>query len=77
MKNLKKIKGDASSRVYYRIKNTDFILMDANPKTNEKLFKAKSHKLHFSKSHFDTSAAAEGLFVYSSDSQSGTNYQLT
>ena len=31
------IKGDASFRVYYRIKNTDFILMDANPKTNEKI----------------------------------------
>ena len=35
--SLVKIKGDASSRVYYRIKNTDFILMDANPKTNEKI----------------------------------------
>ena len=35
--SLVKIKGDASFRVYYRIKNTDFILMDANPKTNEKV----------------------------------------
>ena len=35
--SLVKIKGDASFRVYYRIKNTDYILMDANPKTNEKI----------------------------------------
>ena len=35
--SLVKIKGDASFRVYYRINNTDLILMDANPRTNEKI----------------------------------------
>ena len=35
--SLVKIKGDASFRVYYRIKNTDLVLMDANPRTNEKI----------------------------------------
>lgn len=35
--SLVKIKGDASFRVYYRINNTDLILMDANPRTNEKV----------------------------------------
>ena len=37
LRSLAKIKGDASFRTYYRIKNSDLILMDADPKTNEKI----------------------------------------
>ena len=37
LRSLVKIKGDASFRTYYRIKNSDLILMDADPKTNEKI----------------------------------------
>jgi len=35
--SLIKIKGDASFRSYYRIKNSNLILMDANPRNNEKI----------------------------------------
>ncbi len=35
--SLVKIKGDASFRTYYRIKNSGLLLMDADPETNEKI----------------------------------------
>ena len=37
LSSLDQIKGDASFRTYYRIKDRNLLLMDANPKTNEKI----------------------------------------
>ena len=37
LSSLVKIKGDASFRNYYRIKNSGLLLMDADPETNEKI----------------------------------------
>lgn len=46
LSSLVKIKSDASFRNYYRIKNSKLILMDANPKTNEKISSfIKIHKI--------------------------------
>ncbi len=46
LSSLVKIKSDASFRNYFRIKNTKLILMDADPKTNEKISSfIKIHKI--------------------------------